>query len=203
MTYNVITPFSRWGNLIELGDCLKRQGVTWHLLMVKGEPVVPSLGSWVHTHYFDPPPESFFIGHWLCNRFLDEAEIDENSRVHVLTDDDAVEEGFYRKLDQYDDDVLVTSMLRSNKPEGGAECPFGTLIAAPENIKVSHVGYEQILPKAKIARQYRCASHYEADGDLIVKMFSDHMEGFRFVPDAYVKFDALPPGAWKCARWNR
>lgn len=204
MTYHILTPFSRWSNLIDIGHCLKVQGVTWHLLQVKGEPTVPSLGSWVFSYQFDPPPEGFFVGHWLVNQFLDNVVVNDEDRYQVVTDDDLVEDGFYRKLDAYNDDVLVTSMQRSNIDSGGgAACGYGTLVADPSNMKVGHCGFEQILPKGKVLKQYRCGSRYEADGDLIEKMWADGMERFRFVPDAYVYFDRLPPGAYKCARWVR
>lgn len=204
MAIHILMPFSRWSNLIDIGACLRPQGVHLHLLQIKGEPTVPSLGSWVHSYQFDPPPEGFFVGHWLVNQFLDNVAIDDDSRTQVVTDDDLVEDGFYAKLSGFDEDVLVTSMKRSNVPtDGGAACGLGTLIADPLNMRVGHIGFEQILPKAKVIKQYRCGSRYEADGDLIEKMWVDRMESFRFVPDAYVLFDRLPPGAYKCNRWLR
>lgn len=204
MIYNILMPFSRWFNLIDIGCCLRPQGVQLHLLKIEGEKETPPLGDWVHSYQFDPPPENHFVGHWLVNQFLDSVKINNEERYQVLTDDDLVEDGFYNKLKPFDDDVLVTSMKRSNIDSGGgANCGFGTLIASPEEMKVGHVGFEQILAKGKVLKQYRCGSRYEADGDLIEKMWSDGMEKFRFVPDAYVLFDRLPPGAYKCNRWVR
>lgn len=204
MTYNILMPFSRWSNLIDIGACLRPQNVQLHLLQIKGEKEVPQLGSWIHSYQFEPPPEGFFPGHWLVNQFLDNVVVNGDSRYQVITDDDLVEEGFYRKLDEYDDDILVTSMKRSNIPsDGGALCGFGTLTADPANMKVGFVGYEQIVAKGRVVKDYRCGSRYEADGDLIEKMWLDGMERFRFIPDAYVLFDRLPPGAYKCNRWIR
>lgn len=204
MTFHILMPFSRWFNLIDIGACLRPQGVHLHLLQFRGEREVPNLGNWIHSYQFDPPPENHFPGHWLFNQFMDNISVDDESRLQLLTDDDLVEDGFYAKLASFDDDVLVTSMKRSNIPsDGGAACGFGTLIASPENMKVGHCGFEQILAKGKVFKQYRCGSRYEADGDLIEKMWADGMERFRFVPDAYVLFDRLPPGAWKCSRWIR
>lgn len=204
MIFNVLTPFSRWTNLIDIGACLRPQRVHWHLLQVSGEREVPDLGNWVHSYQFDPPPEGFFVGHWLVNQFLDNVAVHDDERYQVLTDDDMVEDGFYAKLQSFEEDVLVTSMLRSNIPsDGGAACGFGTLVASPDNMKVGHVGFEQILTKGRLLRQYRCGSRYEADGDLIEKMWADGMDRFRFVPEAFVLFDRLPPGAYKCSRWVR
>lgn len=204
MIYNILTPFSRFFNLIELGDCLKRQGVVWHLLMIKGEPTFPSLGSWVHVHYFDPPPEGFFIGHHVVNKFLDTAPIEDNQRFQVITDDDMVEEGFFKKLDAYDEDILVVSMQRSSVPtvgDGGG--PFDSLIAHPRNMKTGSCGLEQLIFKGKILKNCRLKNHYEADGDLIERLHSEQADKIRFVPDAWVYFDFLYPGRGKCGRWER
>ncbi len=202
MTYHVLTPFSRTWNLIELGNILKSQGVLWHLLSVEGEARMPDLGDWIIQHFMPPPPKDFFIGHWLVNKFLDAGGVIDDDRYLVLTDDDATEDGFFRKLDQYDDDILIVSMQRSNAPTGiDPGCPFGTLIACPENMRVAHVGFEQLVVKGKVLKEYRCESVYHADGLLLEKMWADRMERFKFVPDARVYFNRLPPGYH--GRWNR
>ena len=172
------------------------------MLMVKGEPIVPRLGTWIHTYYFDPPPKDFFIGHWLVNQFLDNVVVYDEEYYQVLTDDDMVEEGFYKKLDGLDSDILITSMHRSNKPSGtNSDCAYGSLIAAPENVACGRMGYEQAVIKGKVLKLYRTTGEYHADGLLLEKLWAQRMESFRFVPDAYVKFNALYPGYE--GRWNR
>jgi len=202
VNFQVLTPFSRTRNIIELGDCLKRQGVTWHLLCVEGENKLPDLGSWIHQWFFAPPPEGFFIGHHLVNQFLDRVGVVDDDYYIVLTDDDFTEEGFFKKLEAYNDDIIVVSMKRSNKPTGAdAGCPFGNLMACPENMKTCHVGYEQAIIKGKVAKQYRCEGVYHADGLLLEKLWAERMESFRFVPDAFVYFNYLFPG--RTGRWDR
>lgn len=199
---HVLTPHSRPYNLIELGACIKDSGAHWHLLCIKGEHQYPSLGSWVSQHFFDPPPDGFFVGHHLVNQFWDHVGIPDEDRAVVITDDDSIEPGIFRKLDNYSDDIIIVSMRRSNNPTGtDAGCPFGTLIAAPENMKTCYVGYEQLVIKGKIAKQYRCGGVYHADGLLLEKLWAERMESFRFVPDAYVEFNRYPPGY--NGRWNR
>lgn len=202
MKWNVLTPFSRTQNLIELGNRIKEEGAFWHLLSIEGEYKLPDLGTWTRQYFFDPPPKDFFVGHWLCNRFLDSVEVEDDSYYVVLTDDDGLEPGFFKKLEPYDDDIIIVSMKRSNKPTGtDAGCPFGSLIAAPENMKVCYAGYEQAVIKGKVAKQYRCGGVYHADGLLLEKLFAERMESFRFVPDAFVYFNRYPPGY--NGRWNR
>lgn len=203
MTYHVLTPFSRWSNLIEMGDILKRQGVQWHLLCVDGEPKLPELGSWIHQYHFKPPPADFFIGHWLINQFLENVVVNDGDRYVVLTDDDFTEEGFFRKLDPYDEDILIVSMQRGHPPTVGIGAgPFDTLMAAPSNLMVGSVGFEQLVIKGKVLKQYRLESVYHADGLLIIKLYGEHKEKFRFVPDALVYFNYLPPGRYQCGRWE-
>ena len=202
MTYHVLTPFSRTRNLIELGNVLKEQGVQWHLLCVEGEAKLPDLGTWIHQYFFQPPPADFFIGHWLVNQFLDNVVVYDEDRYVVLTDDDSTEPGFFRKLDAYEEDILMVSMQRSNKPSGtDAGCAFGTLISAPENMKTCYVGFEQLVIKGRVLKEYRCGGVYHADGLLIEKIWAERMEKFRFVPDALVYFNRYPPGYH--GRWDR
>ena len=201
---HVLTPHSRSYNLIELGNRIKEEGCHWHLLCVKGEHKYPNLGSWVTQYHFDPMPKDWgFLGHYLVNAFLDNVEIKDEDRFVVATDDDFFEPGLFKKIDEYDDDIIIVSMKRSNKPTGtDAGCPFGTLIAAPENMKTVFVGFEQAIIKGKILRNYRCEGVvYHADGLLLEKLWLEHMEKFRFLPDCYVYFNYLPPG--RAGRWDR
>jgi len=201
MKYHVLTPFSRWFNFVELGDCLKRQGVQWHLLLDEGKEV-PNFGSWVHNHYFPRPPDNFFVGHWMVNCFLDSVEIEDESRYIVLTDDDFTEEGFFRKLDAYNDDVLIVSMKRSSQPTpGNGECAFNSLVACPENLRHGSVGFEELVIRGRLMKKYRVSGVYHGDFLFIEQVWNNHMEAFRFVPDAWVYFNYLYPG--RTGRWDR
>lgn len=201
---HILTPFSRTFNLIELGNAIKNEGCEWHLLCVEGEFKLPYLGSWVHQYFFRPPEDGRFIGHHLVNEFLDNVAVQDDDYYNVQTDDDMPSPGLFKQLAQYSDDIIIVSMQRSNVPtEGTGTCAFDTLVAAPENIKVGSVGFEQLIIKGKVLKEYRCGARYEADGDLIMKLWDERMESFRFVPDAFVYFDKLPPGMYKCSRWCR
>ncbi len=197
----VLTPYSRHYNLIELGNRIKEEGAFWELLSVEGEFVLPPLGSWVRQSFFPKAPDGFFLGHHLVNCYIN-AGLNDEDRYVVITDDDMVELGFFEKLKDIPDDILIVSMQRSNKPSGGgAGCPFGTLIACPENMKCVHVGFEQLVIRGKILKNYRCEGVYHADGLLIEKIWAEHCEKFRFVPEAFVYFNVLPPG--RGGRWDR
>lgn len=199
----ILTPFSRTENLIELGNSIKEAGAYWHLLSVEGEFKLPPLGSWVTQHFFKPPADGHFIGHHLCNEFI-ELGLEPEDRYMVLTDDDGIEPGFFKKIEPYNDDIIVVSMQRSNVPTvGDGDCPFNTLVAHPRNLKVGSTGLEQIVIKGKVLQDYRLGSRYEADGDFIEKLWAERESSFQFVPEAMVYFDKLPPGMHKCNRWCR
>ncbi len=203
MTNHVLTPLSRYFNLIELGNRIKESGAHWHLLSIEGEHKFPNLGTWVTQHHFSPPPPDFWIGHHLINEFIEKAVVNDDDRYVVITDDDMIEPGLFSKLDQYHDDVLIISMQRSNVPTpgNGPDCAFNTLIASPENIFHGGIGFEQFVVKGKLMKKYRVPGIYHGDFIFINAVWHDHLESFRFVPDAWVYFNALPPG--RAGRWDR
>jgi len=202
MTFHVLTPFSRWFNLIEMGDCLKRQGVQWHLLLDEGAKT-HDLGSWVHQYEFPPPPPDFFVGHWMINQFLEKVGVNDDDYYIVLTDDDFTEPGFFKKVEGCTEDIVIVSMQRGHPPTVGIGAgPFDTLMASPSNLMVGSVGFEQLVIKGRILKQYRLDPVYHADGLLIIKLYQEHADKFRFVQDALVYFNYLPPGRYQCGRWE-
>lgn len=191
--YHVITPFSRWYNLTALINMLRPEKVTWHLLLDNDAPTI-SLEGWLTSFHGHPPPPRFFIGHWMLNLFLDFYPIIDDHYYVLMTDDDYFEPGFFRKLDKYSDDIIICSMKRAGDK----------LMADPGNIRIAHVGLEQLIIKGKILKQYRCNGFYEADGDLIVRLYRDHPEKFRFAPEAVCFFNFLPPwGNGKLDQWGK
>jgi len=188
-TYNVITPLSRWKNVDALIEMLKPQNVQWHLLVDDYMPLMAPYNLWIQFHHFSPPPPAFFIGHWALNKFLDDVEINDEDYYVLMTDDDFFEPGFFDKLRECDDDIIIVSMNRG----------LDVLTACPENMRVCYVGLEQLVIKGKILKQYRIDGFYQADGYLILDIWRDHTEKFRFMPEAQCYFNYLPPG--RAGRW--
>jgi hypothetical protein len=203
MTNHVLTPFSRFFNLIELGNRIKEEGAQWHLLLDKGVHL-PDLGQWLECHNFEKPPPNFFVGHWMINQFLDHVGVVDEDRYMVLTDDDYLPPGFFAQLNAYQEDVLIVAMQRSNKPSVEHRTDrLGTLLPSPDHIKIGHVGFEQMIIRGRLLREFRCGGDYCADGDLIMRIFARYPECFRFVPEVRVYFDYLPPGRYKFGSWVR
>ncbi len=199
---HILTPFSRTYNLIELGNAIKEEGCHWHLLSIQGEHLFPDLGTWVSQYRFPPPPNDFFVGHWLVNQFLENIGVNDEDRYLVITDDDMIEQGLFSKLNQYDDDVLILSMKRSSVPTpGNGQCAFNSLVASPDNIFHGGIGFEQLCIRGKLMKKYRVPGIYHGDFLFIEQVWKNHLEAFRFVPDAWVYFNYLPPG--RIGRWDR
>lgn len=191
--YNVITPFSRWGNLKALVAMLEPENVQWHLIVDAHMPQMVFPQSWIHVLHGRPPPPGFFIGHWMLNMFLDHVPIEDDEYYVLMTDDDYFEPGFFGKLSSYTDDILICSMKRSGDK----------LMAAPGNIGIGHVGLEQLIIKGRLLKQYRINGFYEADGAFIVQLYQEHPEKFRFVPEAVCFFNFLPPwGNGQLNQWG-
>jgi len=188
--YHVITPFSRWKNFRVLEEMLKKQGATWHVMIDDYMPTMILEGVGVGFYKFRPPPPAFFIGHWALNMFLDDQVIYDDDYYLLMTDDDFYEPGFFDKLRQYDDDVIIVSMNRG----------LDVLTACPDNMKVCYVGLEQLVIKGKILKQYRIDGFYQADGYLILDIWRDYAHAFRFLPEAQCYFNYLPPG--RAGRWG-
>ena len=191
--YNVITPFSRWGNFRALRDMLKPQNVNWHLMIDDDWPALNFKESWIHSIHGRPPPPRFFIGHWMLNLFLDHHKIYDNEYYVLLTDDDFYEPDFFAKLQKYTDDAIIVSMRRAGD----------LLVADPTNMRIAHVGLEQLVIKGSLLKGYRINGFYEADGDLITRIWYQHAARFKFAPEIVCYFNFLPPyGNGRYDQWG-
>ncbi len=191
--YNVITPYSRWGNYRALRDMLKPQNVTWHLMIDEDWPALSFSESWIKAYHGRPAPPRFFIGHWMLNLFLDHQPIADDEYYILLTDDDYYSPTFFAQLHRYTSDVVMVSMRRSGD----------LLVADPSNMRVAHVGLEQMVIRGHLLKQYRVNGFYEADGDLITRIWSAHAAKFTFAPEVVCYFNFLPPyGNGRYDQWG-
>jgi hypothetical protein len=191
--YHVITPYSRWFNLLALTRMLEPQNIQWHLLVDAHMPWMKFKEPWIHCIHQRPPPPRFFIGHWMLNLFLDHEKIYDDEYYVLLTDDDFYEPKFFEKLQAYQADAIICSMRRAGD----------LLVADPSNMRIAHVGLEQLIIKGSLLKQYRINGFYEADGDLIVRIWNDHRDKFAFAPEVVCYFNFLPPyGNGRYDQWG-
>ena len=196
---HVLTRFSRHENYEQMKAILNFDSVQWHLIL-DGPPPLP-LADWIDAATFHRNPESDPHCYGLTNRWIETRRIEDNDWFHFLNDDDAVEPGFYDKLQRLDvpERVVVCRMLRGNRiPHGVVPLrayPTTPLEPRPENMRVGEVGDEQFILRGDILRQLRFQpEHHAADGmaaQWLVRNFPIH-----YAPELNVLFNYLEPGRW-------
>lgn len=200
MRNHVITPLARYQNYGKLADLLRPQGVQWHVITDAGSTKVTPEEEWIHSYNMENSGTPFWA---RCNQainwFLDRHSLYMGDRYGILNDDDAYEEDFFKKLSEFPSEVIAVSMKRGNSTPKDVtpERAHGTntLVAAPENMKVGHVGVEQLLVSGRILSQCRLPIHICGDGQWIEYVVAT--QPVIYVPDAFVLFNYLEPGRWE------
>lgn len=196
MKYHVVTPFSRFQNMNAMGAVLQRENVHWILLVDAEIPVVVLYPKFPCQVFRFPHAEPFWRA-WRnhLNAFIKLNMIEDGDRYIILNDDDFVEPGFFKKLDAVPGEFLICSMKRGqHTPSNSHGHGTDTLMACPENVKVCHVGCEQMIVSGRLFKTIHFADDICADGMAIVELAKRHPPAF--VPDAYVWFNYLEPGRW-------
>lgn len=196
MKYHVVTPFNRFQNFPAMDKMLAEHGVHWELLIDDHIPFSLSVPSQRHQVYRFPHAEPFWRA-WRnhLNAFIKLGIIEDNDRYIILNDDDFVEPGFFKKLDAVKSEFIICSMKRGqHTPPNSHGHGTDTLIACRQNVKVCHVGCEQMIVSGRLFKTIHFADDICADGMAIVEMAKHHVP--TFVPDAYIWFNYLEPGRW-------
>lgn len=199
MKHHVITPLNRFQNYVRLRDMLEPQRVEWHVIVDADQPFrIESGESWIHSYVAENTHQRFFercnhaINEWLDRHLVDE------DRYAILNDDDAYEPGFFDKVREHSEDVLIPSMRRGNRTPPGVspERAHGTntLVACPENMKVGHIGVEQLIVRGSILKHCRLPLSIAGDGEMICYIAATNP--VKYIPDAYVWFNYFEPGRW-------
>lgn len=199
--HHIITPLNRIQNFSKLVTLLEPQKIQWHVISDLGSTVVETDIPWVHS-YVCPNVESTFWGrcNYAINWFLNHHALRPNGMYSILNDDDAYMPGYFDKLREQSHPVIITSMQRGNKTPKDVipERAHGTntLVAAPENMKVGHVGVEQISVSGQILKNCRLPIHICGDGQMIEYIIATQSQVV-YLPECYVWFNYLEPGRWE------
>ena len=117
-----------------------------------------------------------------------------------LCDDDGVDEAFFCKLrESVEDcivgpDVIFCSMHYAPPGKPGNK-NADLILSSSSDVKVGMVGLEQYYVRGDVLRQHRFREkEHAADGMLATELLK--MRECVFVPDVFVKFNALRPGWW-------
>jgi hypothetical protein len=123
----------------------------------------------------------------------------DDHRYAILNDDDAYEPGFWDKVRSCKEEVLIPSMMRGVRTPAGVspERAHGTntLVADPANMKVGHIGVEQLIVSGRILKNCRLPLTIAGDGEMICYIAATNP--VTYIPDCYVWFNYLEPGRWE------
>ena len=200
---HVITPFSRPQNARILVDHLARQGVavTWHPIVSTVEFPADCLREWVKPLQTFVPDDIDPFCHKL-KTFLDSGRVVDGERYVVLCDDDLYEDGLLAAVERMSEPVVVVSMLRGDRvparADGGYCHSIDELVAAPENMRVCHVGLQQCFIKGEILRLATVdpALAPFCDGAVAEWLGRRFRDEIRYEPGLHVLFNRLEPGRW-------
>ena len=200
---NVITPFSRPENARIVRDHLAWQGVavTWHPVVSSVALPVDCLRAWVKPLRTSVPAGADPFC-WKLRAFVESGRIVDGERYGVLCDDDLYGDGVLRAVAGMSEPIVVVSMLRGHRvPEradGGYCHSIDELVAAPENMRVCHVGLQQCFIKGEILRLATVdpALAPFCDGAVAEWLGRRFGESIRFEPGLHVLFNRLEPGRW-------
>ena len=189
---HIVTPFSRWENLNFYVEGLKNQNIVWH-------PIYHSEGEIPNVPWIQPfkikVPEGWDACYYKLNYFMDTAGLVANDYYLFMNDDDWFEEGFFDKIRQNSDELLIVSMKRGHNHLPHIS-PHGTsnLYANQQSMCVGSVGVEQIVIKGSLLSRYRFPNSCVGDGILISQITGENKA--KFLPDCYAYFNYLQEGRW-------
>lgn len=212
MIYNILTPLRRYENIERLYWMLYEQrresSIDWHIIMDEDAPFHLFFREpWIHvTRYENTKLEFWEKCNFILNRWLETHTLNPLFRYCILNDDDAYEDGFFKKLDliiESSDDIwkyglLIVSMKRGDQTPPGVTPTrahaTNTLVAAPENMRVGHVGVEQFVVCGKYLEGARLPLSVAGDGELVQWLVANFPAVY--APEAFVLFNYYESGRW-------
>jgi hypothetical protein len=190
---HIITPLGRPNFFNELRAMLFAQGVcSWILLGREGKETLPPADGFVVPTFIDVP-EGIHPGMALVNRFVQQQTFVPGDYYAFHPDDDWYPRGLVTDIALCDAPLVVVSMPRGHNPVNKYGC--SKLVAAPENFKLCHFGFEQVFARGDVMNELRQTVKLEEYNELMMLRAGEkHPPLFR--PDLEVLFNWLEPGLW-------
>lgn len=196
---------SRQENFEPLCQLYRREGAaTWTILLKQEEdlklkePIPMGAFEWLKIFKYTirswaPPALPLIYCHIIHTKF------EENDRYIFLCDDDWIEPGFFEKLDNITEPMIIVGMLRGQHTPTDPGHPTWPLIPSPSSLHYGFTGFEQGIFTGKILRDMR----QEAAG-WVLRSVPNEMMLFKaaeryptaYVPGVNVWFNYLEPGRW-------
>jgi hypothetical protein len=208
--YNLITSVGRLHNIATIKNHIEPFNVKWHV--ITDEDIGFSLNftePWIKSYVCPNDQVEFWAKcHGALNWFIETQEINDDEMYCFMNDDDGYERNFFNKVTLslrevkakhgIDVDVLIVSMQRGNAIPIDAiavrQHPIHTLFAGPQNMRIGHVGLEQIIIRGKLLKKYRLAMDVCGDGMFIIQVAQENPVAY--APHINALFNYFEPGRW-------
>lgn len=184
MKLNILMPFHRPSFIPILLNMLQSEDVIWHPI-ADLECEFPKL-PWIKPVWLYPPQDWMPTGgccYWKVNEWVRKHIPVDDEHYTFLCDDDGFDPGYYKTLKNMSGDIIITSMHHY---------PGRDLIACKENMRVGHVGFEQLVFKGSTLKQVVFDNSCIADGmmaEKIVRRFNNIV----YTDKCFIRFNALRP----------
>jgi len=221
---HIVTAFSRVHLFSTLIEMLRPFNIEWNLIVsseIKEKVYkINTNNNWVNIINYTPP-DNWDKCYSKFNYFIKNENIVEDDYYIILNDDDALESNVIDEIRKMKDEIVVLSMKRGDnslakflktlklrvlyyiKRNYNLNIPLemfphstSTLYASPDNMKIGHIGPEQIIYKGKIFKTLQFKNTSCADGMMAENIFKNYKK-ITYRPDLFVLFNYYEPGRWK------
>lgn len=200
MKLTIIIPFSRVQNLNFYIGLF--EGFNFNAILVIDNKEIleklPQLPENIEILFVENQPPETDVCYWKINQAI-EKKVSDDTYYSILMDDDCVHQSI-RDI-EITKDITIISMKRgmkippTNNPINAH--PTHTLIADPSNMKVGHIGAEQMIIKGSLLKtlHFNEKSPY-ADGEMAEYIYKNYQD-IEYLPDIYILFNFLEKGRYE------
>jgi hypothetical protein len=194
---HVVMPFKRHQHTQNLIDYYSKTNTILYPLTFVDEKPMDAIADWIRP-FVTQRQEAVFPCAKLINLFIKTANIVNDEYYVQANDDEIYEDGVFKQISEYDDDVVVISMKRGHHIPTKSECPpylTTTIMGDPNNMFVGQIGGEQVFIKGRI---FKTLNFSETDvcRDGIIAEELKHKYRIRYEPNLYCLFNYFEPGRW-------
>ena len=145
--------------------------------------------------------EAAHPGTFKRNWFIENCQIFNDDYYVTVDDDDMYEPNVMSEIKAMDDDIVIISMKRGHKIPVQAvphrRYPTNTLLACPDNVKISSISGQQSFVKGKIFKAHIFDDMSGTWDGEIAMHHNESGEQIAFRPDLFALFNFYEPGRWE------
>lgn len=196
---HLMMPFSRhdlWDKLIAAYEPMN---IILHPLVMHGETLPSFQGKdWIQPWAF---VMERFNQSKMLNMFISDTTINPDDYYVSVSDDDMYDQDVFQFIRNMSDPVVIISMKRGYRVPPGLPInkryPPTTLLAQPDNMRVGHVGGEQIFMKGSVLKTIRFDTDAPMVADGLVAEAIKSCYPIRYEPTLFALFNYYEPERWK------